>query len=132
MGRLHLACIAVFPYIAGLRKRIVALQRLRRRVGFLRLSLKFVKCLLGYGWFIHKKSGLYAVKPTSLKRSRGCFSIHFRIRQPRSCLHDHAANRLVLAVEVAVLHVPYFAINGSEGISVQLFDPAQHDPRSCI
>jgi hypothetical protein len=56
MGRLHLARIPVFPYVAGLRKGVIALGGLRGRVGFPGLSLKFVECLLGDGKFIHKKS----------------------------------------------------------------------------
>ena len=55
---LHLARIAVFPHIAGLRKDVVSLQRLRAWVGFLRLSLKLVECLLGDSKFVHNGSSL--------------------------------------------------------------------------
>jgi hypothetical protein len=59
MGCFHLPCVAVFPYIPGLRKRVVALWRLRCRVGFRRLSLQFVECLLGDSKFVHNKSSLH-------------------------------------------------------------------------
>ena len=47
-------------------------------------------------------------------------------RQPRAGVHDHVTNRPVLVVEVEVLNVADFAIGGSEFVSVQLFDAAQH------
>jgi len=61
MSCLHLARIAVFPHIAGLRKRVIALLRLWTWISFLGFSLKLVECFLGDSEFVHNRSSSRAL-----------------------------------------------------------------------
>jgi hypothetical protein len=91
---LHLARVAVLPDIAGLRKRVVALRRLRDRVGFLRFSLLLVECLLGDSKFVHNRSACALIERTVLLAGG----------EPCARIYNNVTNRPILVVKVEVLN----------------------------